>query len=823
MKALAEKKPIILIVDDEPESLRHLGEALSDFAFVRVAVNGDDALTMLREGDYLPDIILLDVMMPVMDGYETCRRIRNLPKAKDIPVIFVTSLAAKENELKGLTGGALDFINKPFDVSTLVRKVLNHIEINKIQSEALQSANERLRDQEETTRTLIDGLPDVIMRFNPRGEYLFVSQSVHQAAGLQPGQFLGKTFKEFGYPGRPVQVWEEALHRVFRTRQPFETEFSFRGPEGNRIHNWRLLPECNADGEARSVLTISRDVTQERLALQQANYHKNVGECLAVLAQELLFPRTLQETADKVLEAARKLTSSPCGFVGEIEPGAEALTLLSVANAQTDWPGPAQEKITLQEFSGLWGWVLRNKEPVLSNAPGDDPRSSGVPNGHVPIHSFLSLPVMQKGRLLGIIALANAERPYTQDDLDILQRLATIFALAVIKCEEHLRLKASEEKAQEANRQKSLFLANMSHEIRTPVNGVMGMLQLLKTTPNSSDQGEYLEMALASVRRLSKLLEDILNIAELEFDNLKLNHETIDIRATFKNMESLFAPAAMLKGVPITFYVNGKLGQMLMGDSSRLEQVLANLVGNALKYTEHGRVSVEAHPLPPRKDERYWVLFSISDTGVGIAEENLERIFEAFRQEQEGYTRRHQGAGLGLTLSKRLVDLMGGSISIASEPGVGTTVHFCSPFGVAEETKDDQETPQVNLSSGLHILVAEDDYVSRLATATILEKLEHTVISVNNGQQALDMLQQHAIDAVFMDVQMPVLDGVETAKRIRNGEAGEHNIRIPIIALTAYAMPGDREKFLQAGMDAYIAKPMAIEELQNVLNIIRKE
>lgn len=372
--------------------------------------------------------------------------------------------------------------------------------------------------------------------------------------------------------------------------------------------------------------------------------------------------------------------------------------------------------------------------------------------------------------------------------------------------------------AEAANTAKSQFLANMSHEIRTPLNGIIGMLHLLKFTPLDSEQQEYAENAIQASKRLTKLLSDILDLSRIEAGKLEIGSTPFEFAELFEDAKHLFAPAVEGKGLELSFYIDPNIPKRLCGDPTRLQQVLGNLVGNAIKFTDAGKVEVEAHLLSSRHHSQFRVLFSVSDTGVGIPDNMLDRLFDNFTQAETDYKRKYQGAGLGLSICKRLISLMGGNMAVASEVGVGTVFHFCVPLQLVEaNTSLDVESDGVCFAKGLDVLIAEDDKITQVATTMLLEKLGHRAASVENGKLALEMLRERSFDLVLMDVQMPVMDGLKTARAIRAGEAGGDKTDILIVAVTAYAMTGDKEKFLRAGMNDYIAKPFEIEKLQSVL------
>ena len=375
---------------------------------------------------------------------------------------------------------------------------------------------------------------------------------------------------------------------------------------------------------------------------------------------------------------------------------------------------------------------------------------------------------------------------------------------------ESLRVAMAE--AEAANLAKNEFLANMSHEIRTPLNGLLGMLQLLQLTELVEEQREFLDTATNSGRNLLQILNDILDLSKVESGKLELEASTFELGEVLESVVSMFRHQVESRGLKISWRIDEDLPRHFVADKGRLRQILFNLVGNASKFTESGRIEVEAYPLAqPSLDGKTRIFFSVTDTGIGIPDEKVDSVFDPFTQVDGSSTRKYQGTGLGLGIVRRLVMLMGGNVSMTSLEGKGTIVAFTV---LAEEADRTGITP--TLMGAFHenvrfsVLVAEDERVNQTVVKRLLGKLGHEVVCVETGEEALKVLRGRAFDCILMDIQMPGLDGMETTRIIRE----KLRLSVPIIALTAHAMKGDRDRFLEAGMTGYVAKPFDLAELE---------
>ena len=385
-----------------------------------------------------------------------------------------------------------------------------------------------------------------------------------------------------------------------------------------------------------------------------------------------------------------------------------------------------------------------------------------------------------------------------------------------------LELEKAKEAAEAGNKAKGEFLANMSHELRTPLNGVLGMLQLMERDQRlSAEQKSLLGTAMESGRGLLTIINDILSFVQLEAGKMPISRDQVDLREIMDSICRAFRYEASAKGLALSASVADTVPTTILSDAGRLRQILFNLLGNSMKFTDRGRVTVQATALPLSSvPEDRILLFTVSDTGIGIPDDKTSVIFEPFTQADSSLTRKYQGTGIGLGIVRLLVKLMGGSICLDSNLGQGTTIYFTIHCGWASPIPPSprQSRPETAAPlAGLRVLVAEDDHVNMVTATRFLEHLGCKVLGAENGRQALELLAKHDFDLVILDIQMPEMNGMEAAMTIRSSHSLGEKAKIPILAMTAHAMPGDREQFLGAGMNGYIAKPMELRELQRTI------
>lgn len=682
------QKQVILIVDDERTNLNILNEVLQPYYFTMTAKSGEQALQRLQSS-HLPDLILLDIMMPGMDGITVCERINQDLKTREIPVIFVTAKTSIDDELRGFECGAVDFIHKPINPRIVLARVTSHLLLKEKQKE-LDGVNkqlvmniDRLSASEERFRRLVQTVPDIVYKIDDKGYFTFLNHAIKQL-GYDEAELLGKHFS----------------------------------------------------------------------VLMEAHEIDNVSREKAIAKYQGMTP-TVQP---KVFDERRTGNRITTGL---------QLCLKTKSGRHLE---PAE----VHNLSVNFVFVEINSSGLY----GDDQQDQ--------------------------------EKKQTRNYIGTVGIIRDITERAVFQ----KKLKDARDAADRANQAKSEFLANMSHEIRTPMNAVLGMTDIVLETELDSFQRKHLTTVSSSAHALLGILNQILDIAKLEDGRIELEEIVFEIRQIVEEAIAIWRGIALEKGIATDVDIATDVAKCVIGDPLRLRQIITNLVGNAVKFTNTGKVMVTISPSAKASGN---LLFVVADTGIGIPSNRVDHIFDSFFQADSTTTRKYGGSGLGATISKQLVELMGGQIWVESELQIGSSFYFDVPLPIAEGVSDSQLSMhaqhQVHRATrALAVLLAEDVAANVELAVLRLERAGHSVTVAHNGCEAIEAFPRAQFDVVLMDINMPEMDGFEATQAIRKLEADTHG-SIPVIALTASAMVSDREKCMNAGMDGFATKPIDFQQL----------
>jgi PAS domain S-box-containing protein len=791
----------LMIVDDEPRILSSIADLFEDEFDVQTSIDPIAALKYIGRNEVA--VVLSDERMPVMSGHQFLQRVKEISKATRL---LLTGYA----DIKAIAQGVNDahiyaYLTKPCDLQELRSAVLRALEHYKLVR--------AVEEESALLHTLMDSIPDPIYFKDAKFRFTAINHAKAQLLGVtDPAECSGRLDGDFPAAATTLRAPEDERHVIEHGVVVADRieEISLER-EGNLSPAWfstTTAPVIGRAGLVTGLVAIQRDVTSLKKT-ERALTQKNEGliaaqielaanaAALACSEEALrLKNRVLKSILDSMGDAV--IVGDQDGSVLLCNPAAQQLFELQTPLSGDDRPVPAGAQVSFDP--------LRHLTPLANALRGESTDAAELlledaPGGKAVWLSVTARPLREEnGKVRGGVVVC---REITQQkEAEGALRLAT-------------------HTAEHANRAKSEFLSTMSHEIRTPMNAILAMADLLSDTPLNAQQKEYVEVFQRTGGELLTLVDQVLDLSKVEAGHLELEAIEFDLEALLRQRVDVMQARAKLRGVELVHEVKAGVPGKLLGDPTRIGQILFNLLANALKFTERGRVSLVVEKISGAGD-KVTLRFSVIDTGVGIPPQKLALIFAPFTQVDASTTRQYGGTGLGLAISRALVELMGGRIQVESELGIGSTFFFIVPFTIAPQLADGKAQVEAPAASvipfgealtslgrrGIRVLLADDSNDNIYVIRAYLRQPGLVLDVVKNGQEALDAFKQGHYDVVLMDMEMPVMDGYTATRAIREWEIKQGRAITPVMALTAYALQGEVQKTAAAGCTAHLTKPI---------------
>lgn len=718
-----------------------------------------------------------------------------------------------------------------------------------------KKAEEHIKRQLMAIEAAINGIG--ILQDN---HFLYANKANHEMFGYSQGELIGKSWTSL-YQQSELKYIEQKILPYLNTHKAWKGELKAQRKDGSIFEQGLSLTISN-DG---LLICVCEDITKrkqyevEKLRLiNTIQKNNNILSTISKAQSRFITEENHLVIFEELLTDLLNLTNSQYGFIGEVcfnkdgsatieehffisKDSSSLKTHNQVASKiQKHYPQNYCQDIISTDINSLFASVITTGKPLIVNNPKIDFPPNQTPEGQLNIETFLGLPFFSGSNLIGIVAIANNIEGYTESVIEYLQPflmtcsiLVEGFHLEALKKVTEEKLFQSNQELTRATRLKDEFLATISHELRTPLNAILGISETLQEEiygQLNSKQLKSIQTIEKSGNHLLSLINDILDLASIESGQMKLNLAPTQIKELCESSLVFVEQQALQKNLQISTDIRENL-PTLMVEERRIRQVLINLLSNAIKFTdEGGKISLKVDLEIEKSSSINFISFTVKDNGIGITPENLAKLFKPFVQIDSALNRQYIGSGLGLTLVKKFVEMHQGKVNVISKAGEGSSFSFYLPcddlFFLTTQSNHNfsanlspKHNPPSIIPQNYTILLAEDNAATILNISSYLEKKGYKIILAKNGQEAIDLFKVHNPNLILMDILMPHIDGLEAIKRIRQ-ETEFPYVKTPIIALTALAMPQDKEKCLAAGANHYLTKPIKLSQLANIIQLI---
>ncbi len=819
----------LLVIDDKEHNLLTiealLNEHLPDYT-VHKALSGKEGIEMAQI--YKPDTILLDIIMPEMNGFETCDKLKKNKLTKHIPVVLITAVKVDtKSRTRGLNIGADAFLSKPIDpdefiaqvkVMLRIKKAEDHLKAEKDvleqivvkrtkeisnKNKILQSKiAEHRKTQEELkrlslrNRLILETTMDGYILTNPDGNIIDVNPAYCKLIGYTRTELLMMNIHEVD-ADQGVDEKNERIKQIMK-QGSVRTDTKHRHKNGQLLNLDMSISIMQVENNPM-IIAFIRDITQRK-------HTEQIQKVLFNISNAANTTDNLIKLIDEIKVELGTIIDTTNFYIALYNSENDTISLPFIADEK--------DKITsIPAGKTLTNYVIKTQKPLLANKKKLEilERAGEVGKFGSDSEVWLGVPLKIKGNVIGVLAVQSYtnEFAYDKSDMEILEFISRQISISIDRKNTEQNLRDALAKATESDQLKSVFLATMSHELRTPLNAVIGFSEIIRNENLPlSDILQFNKSINISGNNLLSIVEDIFEIALIETGKVKLVKEKVNLINLLNDInESIIIEQQNTDKIHIELKLtipkeSRKIS--LLTDPLKFKQILINLLKNALKFTIKGSVE---YGFSVKKDhDKSFLEFFVKDTGIGIPKKKKEVVFEMFRQIEETHSRTYGGIGLGLTIAKRLTEILGGKIWFDTDEQKGSIFYFTMPLDPIFNDGDENNLKTPTLCDGKKekVLIVEDDALSSSFLKILLEKLNIKTICVKSGEDAiLACKNDPEIKLVLMDINMPSMDGYEATIKIK-----EICPTMPIIAQTAYAIPGDREKLLRAGCDDYISKPI---------------